>query len=257
MSTSNGARRRRVWVDPRFAVGIVVIAASVTGVSALLAAQNRSVEVYVARSTLVAGDRVRSADLELTAVRVPSAAQTYLTDSQLPKNAVVLRSVPKGELVPTSAIGDRASAALTSVVVKASAPVAASVAEGAVVDIWAARSSDDKRYRPPIVLVPDAIVVSLARDDSLVADRATVSIEVRVPSSRVAAVLQAIADGRVLSVVPASLGSADPRPSGDVDSDLDDDVANGGGPASGSTPTPAATGVEPTPAPTDDDGSGR
>lgn len=217
MSTSTGARKtaperkRRFWVDPRFVVGILLIAASVFGVCVLLTAQNRSVEVYTARSTLVAGDRVRAADLELTSVRVPSASDVYLTRSALPQDAVVVRSVPKGELVPASAVGEKADAALTSVVVKASGPVAAAVDEGAVVDVWAAQSTDDKDYRPPTVLVPGAVVASVSRDDSLVADRSPVSIELRVPSNRVAAVLQAIADGRALSVVPASTGSGADR----------------------------------------------
>ncbi|GAB3385326.1 hypothetical protein GCM10027568_02220 [Humibacter soli] len=213
MSTSTGPRqaaqtgKRRFWVDPRFVVGILLIAASVVGVCVLLATQNRSVEVYTARNTLVAGDRVRPGDLELTSVRVPSASDVYLTRAALPRDAVVVRSVPRGELVPASAVGETADAALTSVVVKASGPAAAAVDKGAVVDVWAAHSTDDKDYRPPTVLVPGAVVASVARDDSLVADRSTVSIEMRVPSNRVASVLQAIADGRALSVVPASTDS--------------------------------------------------
>ncbi|HWD63410.1 MAG TPA: SAF domain-containing protein [Humibacter sp.] len=237
MSTANGARQRRFWVDPRFAVGVLLIVASVVGVCVLLAAQNRSVEVYVARSTLVAGDHVSAGDLELTSVRVPSASDVYLTRAAMPKDAVVVRSVPKGELVPAAAVSERTDAALTSVVVKASGPVAAAVTDGAVVDVWAAHGSDAKDYRPPAVLVPGAVVVSVAHDDALVADRATVSIEVRVPSSRVAAVLQAIADGRVLSVVPASPDSGTVASSDTGEDDGDGSESTG----TSATPTPTPT----------------
>jgi hypothetical protein len=50
-------------------------------------------------------------------------------------------------------------------------------------------------------------VVSVSHDDALVADRGAVSVELRVPAARVASVLQAIADGQVISVVPSSGGS--------------------------------------------------
>ncbi len=200
----NGARTRRFWIDPRFAIGVALIAASVLGMCLLLASQNHSTRVYVARTALVAGDRVRATDLELADVRVP-ASNRYLTASDLPSDAVVVRSVPKGELVPASAIGHRADVALTSVVVKASGPLPASVSPGARADVWAAHSADDKDYAPPMVLASDAIVVAVAHEEALVADRGSVSVEVRVPAERVASMLQAAADGQTLSVVPSSV----------------------------------------------------
>ena len=234
MSTANGTRQRRFWIDPRFAIGIVLIVASVVGVCALLVSQSRSVDVYVARTTLAAGTSVHAGDLELTSVRVPSAALVYLTRSTLPDKAVALRSISKGELVPASALSTRADAELTSVVVRASGPVAAAVAQGATVDVWAARASDEEDYRPPAVLVPGAVVVSVARDDALVADRSAVSIELRVSSSRVAALLQAIADGRVLSVVPASASSGGSAGDLGSSSGSGDDAASPGGDGSAS-----------------------
>jgi hypothetical protein len=198
---------RRFWLDPRFAVGILLIAASVVGVSALLAAQNRSVQVYVARTTLVAGDALSPDDVELVSVRVPDADR-YLGRDGLQGDGVVVRSVPKGELVPATAVREKAESTLTSIVVKASGPVAAPVTAGATADVWAAHEANDKNYRPPAVLVSGAVVVSVSHDDALVADRGAVSVELRVPAARVASVLQAIADGQVISVVPSSGGSA-------------------------------------------------
>lgn len=203
MAATADGKARRFWFDPRFAVGILLIAASVVGVSALLAVQNRSAEVYVARTTLVAGDTVSSGDIALVNVRVPDAGR-YLAEGELRAGAVVRRSVPQGELVPSSAVTARTQAGLTSVVVKAAGPVAAAVTAGATADVWAAHAVGDKNYRPPAVLVSDAVVVSVAHDDALVADRGSVSVELRVPAGRVASVLQAIADGQVISVVPST-----------------------------------------------------
>lgn len=221
VATTDG-KVRRFWFDPRFAVGILLIIASVVGVSVLVAAQNRSVQVYVARTTLVAGDTVSSGDVDLVSVRVPDSDR-YLAEDGLRSGGVVVRSVAKGELVPASAVRARSEASLTSVVVKAAGPVAAAVTAGATADVWAAHAANDKNYRPPAVLVAGAVVVSVSHDDALVADRGAVSVELRVPAGRVASVLQAIADGQVISVVPSS---------------ADDDVSRK---ATDPSPTPAPT----------------
>lgn len=228
MMTAREGTTRRFWFDPRFAVGILLILASVAGVCLLLAAQDRSVQVYVARDALVPGERVDAGDLEVANVRVPATAR-YAMPGTLPGGAVVLRSVSKGELVPASAIGDAVDATSTSVVVTASGPVSGSVTAGAAVDVWAARSAADKDYAPPTVLVANAVVVSVAHDDSLMVDRGSVSVEVRVPAARVASVLQAIADDQILSVVPASLDGATARQSAGE---------NASGPTTTATPPP-------------------
>ena len=202
VSSEASPRLRRFWVDPRFIIGIVLVAASVVGVSALVGAQNRTVQVYVARSTLVVGDTIQEDDLEVAGVRVPNAAAHYLTPGTLPESGVVVRSIARGELVPVGAVRQSADVGLTSVVIKASGPLSASVDAGSVVDVWAAHAAADKDYSPPEVLASNAVVVSVIESDALVTDRGAVSIELRVPVARVAAVLQAIADGQTLSVVP-------------------------------------------------------
>lgn len=229
MKTAREGATRRFWFDPRFAVGILLILASVAGVCLLLAAQDRSVQVYVARDALVPGERVNAGDLELANVRVPASAR-YATPGTLPGGAVVLRSVSKGELVPATAVGNAVDAASTSVVVTASGPVSASVTAGAAVDVWAARSATDKDYAPPTVLVANAVVVSVAHDETLMVDRGSVSVEVRVPAARVASVLQAIADGQILSVVPASPDGTTVRQSAGE---------GASGPPTSATPAPA------------------
>ncbi|WP_051143256.1 hypothetical protein [Humibacter albus] len=229
MAQSTDQRARRFWIDPRFVLGVALVVASVVGVSALLAVQNRSVRVYAARSTLVAGDLVRAADLQLVSVRVPATSH-YLGEGALPDDAIVVRSVPKGDLIPQAAVTGQTDANLTSIVVASSGPVAGAVVPGTMADVWSADAADDEDYVPPVVLVSGAVVVSVADDDSLVAGRGSVSVELRVPAGRVASVLQAMADGRSLSVVPSSAR-------GDEPSDTD-------GPTPTRTPTPTAPASE-------------
>lgn len=55
--------RRRFWVDPRFAIGLVLVGASIAGVGAIVVGSDQTTAVYTARRTLTVGDHVRSTDL--------------------------------------------------------------------------------------------------------------------------------------------------------------------------------------------------
>ena len=80
--------------------------------------------------------------------------------------------------------------------------VPASVSAGSVVEVWAAPLAEDGGYETPRILVPDATVVSVARDDAVVGT-ADVALEVVIPRADVSVALAAMADQSALSVVPA------------------------------------------------------
>jgi hypothetical protein len=220
-STAGGATRRRraPWFDPRFAIGLVLVVVSVFGVVALVGAANASVDVLAARGTLTPGERVHESDLVPTSVRVGHTTQLYLRPSDVPAAGVIItRAVAAGELVPHSAVGSEAGADLTSVVVSVGTALPASVVPGSRVDLWsAAHGTADAAdagangadggagsYAPPTVLVSSAIVVRLIDSKQLVASAGS-SVELLVPKADTASVLDAIANGAVLSVVPVDL----------------------------------------------------
>ncbi|TAM67511.1 MAG: hypothetical protein EPN48_12775 [Microbacteriaceae bacterium] len=203
-----GSTRRPFWFDPRFTIGLLLVVASVVGVYAIVAAADRSTDVYAARGPLVAGDRVDTADLTVTPVRLGTAEHLYLTRADLSEHGAVLtRSLAAGELVPISAIGDESTGSQTSVVLRAQGDLAASVGPGSSVDVWSAATKDRAEHAPPTVLVGAATVVRLIQSDGLVTGRDGRSVEVRVPAGSVAAVLQAIANNDVISLVPATASS--------------------------------------------------
>ncbi|MEJ1230332.1 MAG: hypothetical protein WDM88_06455 [Galbitalea sp.] len=137
------ARRRR-WVDPRFAIGIVLVLVSVLGVVGLVNAANASVAVLAARTTLTPGERVHASDLLPTSVRVGRTASLYLQSGDVPPAGIIVtRAVAAGELVPHSAVGSEAGTRLTSVVVSVNAALAASITAGTRVDLWSARQAQD------------------------------------------------------------------------------------------------------------------
>lgn len=202
----NGTRRRRkFWFDPRFGIGLGLVVASVVGVGAIVTATDRTAVVYAARSSLTAGDTVRAADLVPTKVRLGGVSRLYLAGGALPgAGAVVTRTIAAGELIPVSAVGAAAGVSETSVVVNVQGRLAASIAAGSPVDVWSAEQLERAHYAPPAVLVDGATVVRLIEGDGVMVNHDGVEVEVLVPRKKVAAVLEAVANGDVVSVVPDS-----------------------------------------------------
>ncbi|WP_166866173.1 hypothetical protein [Salinibacterium sp. ZJ70] len=204
-TVDQAARRRSL--DPRLLIGVLLVAGSVAGVVGLVTAVDTRTTVYAAASTLAPGDRIDRADLVERAVSIDGAHDLYLAADDVPDDGlVVLRSVREGELLPRSAVGDRAGAASTAVVLELSGPVSASVVAGSTVDVWAtAIDGTTREFGAPAVLVPDAVVVRLVAADGLVARTGSAGIEVLVPRDRVARVLQAQASGDAIAVVLAGM----------------------------------------------------
>jgi hypothetical protein len=202
-------RGRRFPLDPRFVIGLALVAASVAGVFVVVAQADKSVAVYSASDTLSVGDSVDASDLVISRVRLEFQGDLYLTPDLLPdKGVVITRTVAKGELVPVSAVGSRTGETVTSVVVDVRGTLAGSIIPGSVVDVWAARAGEHSQFGPPAVLVPQAAVVRVVESSGLIAAGDSQSVEVLVPTDRVAAVLESIANSDAIALVPAysSLG---------------------------------------------------
>ena len=205
--TSDSERTpRALWFDPRFAIGIVLVLVSVLGVVAVVSAADSSVFVYSARSSLSPGDRVHASDVDARSVRLGSLGSRYLVDGDIPRTGfVVTRAISAGELIPASAVGDVVGSAVASIVVSVGGELARSVGDGSVVDLWCAKETDDSVFGPPAVLVASATVVRVIAADGMIADRSQQSVELLVPRTKTAAVLEAIANTDALSLVPSSI----------------------------------------------------
>lgn len=203
---SDGRPPRAFWFDPRFIIGIALVVLSVAGVSAVVAVADTTVRVYAARSSLSPGDRVNADDFDARSVRLGSLGDKYLEAGDIPQAGfVVTRAVSAGELVPVSAVGDVAATRLASIVVSVNGELARSIGEGSMVDLWSARKTDNSVFGPPSVLVSSATVVRVIAKSGVIADRASQSVEVLVPRSKTASVLEALANADSLSLVPSSI----------------------------------------------------
>lgn len=195
-------RPRPRWGDARFYLGLLLIVASVVGVWFVVSVSRQTAPVYAAVKTIVPGQVVAGGDVQLVDVALGHVGDAYLTDDALTAGLVATRTIESGELVPQSAVGDASKARTTSVVLRSAVDVPASVAAGATVEIWTAPLIERGRYDAPRILVADATVVSVSRDDTMIGG-GSASLEVVIPRSDVAATLAAMADESALSVVPA------------------------------------------------------
>jgi len=216
---TRNARGRAIWFDPRFALGLVLVVLSVAGVAGIVTAAGASVDVLSARADLSPGQLVTRSDLVATSVRAGGESRYYLTARDVPgRGVVVTRPVSAGELVPRSALGRADGIDLSSVVVSVTTALPTPVVPGARVDLWSAARSGlsgtngedppptgGAAYDAPAVLVPGAVVVRVTQDKQFVGSGATTSVELLVARDSTADVLDAIANGAALSIVPVDL----------------------------------------------------
>lgn len=198
---SSRSGRRPFWADLRFALGIVLVIVSVAGVAFVVSAASRTDSVYAARSTLVPGQEITARDVAPVDVALGTLAAEYLSEGELRAGMVATRVVAEGELIAVGALGKEEETTVTNVVLRSDVDVPRAVAPGDTVEIWMAEVLDTGAVDMPRVLVSEATVVSVSRDDSMIGGGAA-QVEVVIPRSDVAAVLQGLSNGSGLSVVP-------------------------------------------------------
>jgi hypothetical protein len=208
-------RQRRVAIDVRLVIGIVLVVGSIAGVLAVVSASDHRVTVFAASSSLSPGDRIDPGDLTLRQVSLDGSGGLYLAPGGIPDEGLIAVAVVRaGELIPLSAVGSRVGERSTSLVLNVDVRVSSAVVPGAFVDLWsAAAPSGDVAslgtFGPPAVLASDAVVVRVIDDEGIIAGSDGDSVEVLVPRVRVARLLQSIANGDALAIVPAGIPLSD------------------------------------------------
>ncbi len=214
------ASRRRA-PDLRLVLGVFLVIGSVVGVFGIVAAADRRVIVYAAVSSLTPGQRIDRGDLVERTVALDGADSLYLGRGDIPSGGlVVTQPVATGQLLPASSVGSEVGVQSTSIVLQLATRVSGAVVPGSSVDLWsvpksgkgASASGTDEVDAPlaPAVLVAGSTVVKVLDASRSFAANATGSLlEVRVPRSTVALVLQAVADGDALAALPAGIPIGD------------------------------------------------
>lgn len=205
MTALDPARRRprAFWSDARFLLGIVLIAASVVGVWFVVSSARQTVPVFAASRTIVPGEALSGDAVRIVDVALGQVGDAYLTPDEMQDGLIATRTVEAGELVPRNAAGAAARAEVTTVVLRSALDVPASVEAGTVVEVWSASLVERGTYDTPRILVADATVASVARDDSMIGG-GSAAVELVIPRADVAAVLAAVSDEAALSIVPTT-----------------------------------------------------
>jgi hypothetical protein len=222
-------RASRRSPDLRLVLGVLLVVGSVAGVVGIVSAADRRVTVYAAGSTLTPGERIDRGDLVERTVALDGADGLYLGRGDIPRDGlVVTQPVARGELLATSSVGSAVGVRSTSIVLRLATRVSGAVVPGASVDLWSApkvgsaisgtgaSASDTEAARlAPSVLVSGATVARvLAQSGSFSVDANGSQVEVLVPRNRVARVLQAIANGDALALLPAGIPVAETTAAG-------------------------------------------
>jgi hypothetical protein len=195
--------------DPRLVLGVALVAGSALGVWALVEALDDTTDVLVASETMTPGTRVDRADLRIESVRLGALATGYVLPGEIPDDGlVVVRTVRAGELLPEASVAADDDAGLATVVVPARGPLPGDVSPGALVDVWSAGVLERGATEPPVVLVPAAEVAAVVESDGMMASTGP-SVELLIPRERTAAMLEALASGDVIDLVPARLSGDD------------------------------------------------
>jgi len=206
--TEKSAQRHRFAPDPRLLIGLVLVAASVAGVVTIVSTADSSVQIYAALQPLSPGDRLEASDLVARSVRMDDDGALYLPVGAFPSGGfVVTRSVNAGELVPVSALGSGSGLRLTALVLDSTSTLPASVQPGSLVEVWAAKEIENGQYGPPAVILSGVTVSRLVATESIVGSGSTTGVELLVPKTSLARVLEAVANSYAISIVPSSLPS--------------------------------------------------
>jgi hypothetical protein len=156
--------RRPSWRDPRLAIGLALVCLSVLAGARVLATSDDTVAVLAAGEDLVAGQRLEPGDLTEVRLRFTAEedADRYLAaGEQLAPDAVLLRPVTAGELIPRAALSTESDGLVEVPMSVDPGRVPSSVRPGSVVDVWV---SGGRRAEQLLSAVP---VLSVSRAGGL------------------------------------------------------------------------------------------
>lgn len=194
--------RSRHRFDFRLVVGVAVVGASVAAGYVVVTSANRTDEVYVTRTTVVAGTPLRSSDLELVSANLSDVTIAYVAAGELAEGAIATRTIGAGEFVPLSAVGRASAVTSTRLVVDVASGLPGDTEPGTAVDVWAT-VTDPYGEMPSSssIVVPGATFVGALEPDTF-ASESSLRAELIIPRAAIRDLLAAQGDGARIVVVP-------------------------------------------------------
>lgn len=179
-------------------VGAVLIVASLLGVYLVVLGADRSEVVYTVSSAVPAGTALDPSALVEVSVDLGERHHYYLSPHNQSAPVITRRALAAGELVPLSALMDERLHDRSTLVIEPALPLAATIAVGTRVDLWATGAD---RSVPPRVLVEGAEVRAVSEKDGFLSVASAGTVEVVVPDSDIPVILSAIAAEDAIAVI--------------------------------------------------------
>lgn len=169
--------RRPTWRDPRLLTGALLVLLSVAGVTAVVAAADRTEPYFAAARDIEVGQTVTEEDLVPVDVRLQDAAPLYLPADTVPApGTVATQRVAEGQLLPGSALATADRLDRKPVGIPVAHPLPDDAGPGSRVDVWvAAQKSSGRGHEPARLLLPAVEIASVETEETaLGAGRGTV-----------------------------------------------------------------------------------
>lgn len=199
------------WRDARLLIGVLIVVSSVVLGARVVAAAGHTEPVFAAVADLPSGHQLGPDDVKVVAVHLGSGAAGYLSArAPLPPGTVLVRPVGGGELVPSAALGSVTALARRPVAVPVPAPLPVGLRPGAAVDLWSSAKETGTGvtgYAPPVRVAQGAEVFAVAAAGVGLASSGTTNVQVLLEEGELRAVLDALANGAKVAVVPVPGGA--------------------------------------------------
>lgn len=191
------------WKDPRLLLGILLVLASVAGVSALLASQDRTTQVLAASRDLPVGTALKAADFDVVQVSLGGLEGTYVSAGDpFPQDAVAGKLLRNGELLVKADLTEADKLDRKPLGLDVQAPLPSGIRAGDRVDVWASLPNGQNGYSEPRRLLEAAEISELSVSDSVIGGADSTRLLVLVEDQDLPALLGALSNQAKIAVVP-------------------------------------------------------
>ena len=192
--------------DPRLIIGTLLVVGSVAGGAWAMDQARANLPVYVAAGTLTPGTQVTQKDLAIAEVRLGDRADLYLEPGwDFTKGFVITQTINPGEFIPLTALQEQDQLGHRVISIPQSAPPAAQIVPGVLVDLWHTPKDQEGGGQP--VLVAANLTVSEIPSSQGALSLSSGQVHVVVAQADVPAVLAAAQAPGTLALLPAPGGA--------------------------------------------------
>jgi hypothetical protein len=206
--------RRPSWRDSRLLIGVVIVLASVAIGARVIAAADDTAPVFAAATALPSGRALSAGDVRVVRVHLGAGVAGYLpARGRVPTGLVITRPVGAGELIPTAAVGSAAALNRRPVSVPVPDPLPVGLRPGAAVDVWASAKEAGTAatgYQPPTRIAQGVEVYAVSTAGAGLAAASGDSVQILLDEASVRTLLDSLANGAKIAVVPAPALLAEP-----------------------------------------------